>query len=158
MTNDNESHEARGHRALLALGHADSDRRASAATEAALLDAFAAHHAPRRNEWRSWTALAAALVIVVGLSAAWRTLASDPYADTATAVAQPDSDFVPWPGAAALPAFESGQLVRTELPASVLPLLGLSQADVPAGGHVMADVLYAQDGLARAVRLVRMQP
>ena len=77
--------------------------------------------------------------------------AADPYA-----VASQDEayQFVPWPGAASLPAFESGQLVRTELPASVLPLLGISPADAPAGGHVIADVLYGQDGLARAVRLV----
>jgi len=61
---------------------------------------------------------------------------------------------VPWPGAAALPAFESGQLVRTELPASVLPLLGLEAPDTPPDARVAADVIYGQDGLARAVRLV----
>jgi hypothetical protein len=68
------------------------------------------------------------------------------------------SEFVPWPGAASLPAFESGQLVRTELPASVLPLLGIPEADAPPGGRVLADVLYAQDGLARAVRIVQVGP
>ena len=68
-----------------------------------------------------------------------------------------DSEFVAWPGAAALPRFESGQLVRTELPASVLPLLGISPADIPASGRVTADVLYGQDGLERAVRLVNVR-
>jgi hypothetical protein len=58
-----------------------------------------------------------------------------------------------WPGAAALSTFESGELVRLELPASVLPSLGLLP---PASqtGVVQADVLIGQDGFARAIRLV----
>lgn len=62
-------------------------------------------------------------------------------------------EFVPWPGAAALATFESGELVRLDLPASVLPSLGLLP---PASqiGVVRADVLIGQDGFARAVRLV----
>ncbi len=63
------------------------------------------------------------------------------------------SEFVRWPGASALPTFESGQLVRMDLPASVVLSLGL----VPTGsqtGVVRADVLVGQDGFARAVRLV----
>ena len=62
------------------------------------------------------------------------------------------SEFVRWPGASALPAFESGQLVRVDLPVSVVLSLGL----VPTGsqiGVVRADVLVGQDGFARAVRL-----
>jgi hypothetical protein len=159
MTNDNDRLEAAGQGALAALGRADARLRSSAAAERAVMAAFDAHHAPARYQWRSWSALAAALVLIVGLAAAWRTVrtAAD-VQPPAAAAAYEDSEFVPWPGAAALPQFESGQLVRTELPASVLPLLGISQADVPAGGRVLADVLYAQDGLARAVRVVRMQP
>lgn len=65
------------------------------------------------------------------------------------------ADFVAWPGAAALPAFESGELVRAEVPASVLPLLGISRAEVSERGTVMADFIVGQDGMARAVRLVR---
>ena len=63
------------------------------------------------------------------------------------------SEFVRWPGASALPAFESGQLVRMDLPAGVVLSLGL----VPTGsqtGVIRADVLVGQDGFARAVRLV----
>jgi len=63
--------------------------------------------------------------------------------------------FVPWPGAAALPAFENGELVRTELPASVLPLLGIAGASRAAQATVVVDVLVGQDGYARAVRLAR---
>ena len=63
--------------------------------------------------------------------------------------------FVPWPGAAALPAFENGELVRTELPASVLPLLGIAGANQAAQATVVVDVVVGQDGYARAVRLAR---
>jgi len=132
------------------------------ALEADLLARFDQQRAAvERRTVRSarWLAAAAALVVIVGLAAAWRTARSQPYPEGAFTVAAQEevSEFVPWPGAAALPAFESGELVRTELPASVLPLLGISQGDVPAGGRVMADVLYGQDGLARAVRVVRVQ-
>ena len=106
-----------------------------------------------------WYSAAAVLVMVVGLAAAWRTIRAQPGAGPGPVVqTQEDGTaFVPWPGAAALPDFESGELVRTELPVSVLPLLGFQPADAPAGGRVLADVLYGQDGLARAVRLVRSQ-
>jgi hypothetical protein len=65
------------------------------------------------------------------------------------------AEFVAWPGARALPAFESGQLVRTELPVSVVPLLGLRVEALPEGGTVAADVIVGQDGMPRAVRLAR---
>lgn len=140
---------------LRALAHSSNGVANADAMEASLLEAFDAHHARvRRSAWRSWAAAAAMLILVAGLVAVTRTVSDRPAAETPQAI---DSGFVPWPGATALPAFESGQLVRTELPASVLPLLGIAQADAPAGGHVIADVLYGQDGLARAVRLVKQQ-
>ena len=51
------------------------------------------------------------------------------------------TEFVAWPGAAAWPPFESGELIRVEL--------------MVDGGVVEADVLVGQDGFARAVRLVQ---
>jgi len=64
------------------------------------------------------------------------------------------TEFVVWPGAAGLPAFESGHLMRVEMPAPIVLSLGLvppmSQTAV-----VQADVLVGQDGLPRAVRLVQ---
>lgn len=54
----------------------------------------------------------------------------------------PDStEFVAWPGATAWPPFESGQLIRIDIPTEV--------------GVVQAEVLVGQDGFARAVRLVQ---
>jgi hypothetical protein len=62
------------------------------------------------------------------------------------------TEFVVWPGAAELPRFESGHLMRMELPVSALPALGLAP---PASRAVVvqADVLVGQDGFPRAVRL-----
>jgi len=51
------------------------------------------------------------------------------------------TDFVAWPGAAAWPPFESGELIRVDIPT--------------ADGVVHAEVLVGQDGLARAVRWVQ---
>ena len=63
-------------------------------------------------------------------------------------------EFVAWPGAAALPALESGELVRMELPAAVVPLLGLSGEAPRTRPTVSADVIVGQAGRPRAVRLV----
>jgi anti-sigma factor RsiW len=62
--------------------------------------------------------------------------------------------FVVWSGASAGPRFESGELIRVEIPESVLPLLGLWPS-ASRDGVIQADVLVGQDGLARAVRLVQ---
>jgi hypothetical protein len=54
----------------------------------------------------------------------------------------PDStEFVAWPGAAAWPPFESGELIRVDIQTEV--------------GVVQADVLVGQDGFARAIRLIQ---
>lgn len=146
---------------LHALARSTASARSSDAVEQRLLEAFAAQHgqvAPTRSGWRGWIAAAAAVAIVVtGLTLAWRIGEApvDPGPEARAAAAPDSAGFVAWPGAAVLPAFESGQLVRTELPATVLPMLGLVPASTPANGKVVADVLVGQDGLARAVRLAR---
>lgn len=67
---------------------------------------------------------------------------------------QPEpGEFFMVPGAAALPPMESGSLVRMDMPVSMLPSLGVT----PPGGHatvVKADLIFGQDGLPRAVRLL----
>ena len=68
----------------------------------------------------------------------------------------PQASFVMWPGADDLPRFESGQLMRVELPASVVVSLGLRPSkQLRDDGVVQTDVLVGQDGYARAVRLVQ---
>jgi hypothetical protein len=104
-----------------------------------------------RPAWRAIAgALAAAVLLVVTLVFAVRDLER---ARQRVEPPAPPVAFVPWPGAAALPAFESGEIVRTELPVTVLPLLGLQPAAAVRSRTVPADVLIGQDGLARAVRL-----
>jgi hypothetical protein len=63
------------------------------------------------------------------------------------------SGFVALPWAMGLPAFESGEIVRMEVPMASLPAYGI---DISSGADrpVEADILIGQDGLARAIRLV----
>jgi hypothetical protein len=76
-------------------------------------------------------------------------------ADPGRATISVDVDgFIPWPGAATWPPFESGELVRVELPVEALPALGLATRASGMGMFVQADVLVGQDGFARAVRVV----
>ena len=121
------------------------------AAEFAAMQAVPAATPSRGARWPAWLAAAATVIVAVGLTFGWRALQAPP-APAPAAVAT--SEFVLWPGATALPAFESGELVRMELPASVLPLLGLDAPDTPPDATVAADVIYGQDGKARAVRLV----
>jgi hypothetical protein len=126
--------------------------------EAALLVAFDAARRQRRSpparaayRWvAAALAAAAALLIAVGIGRAPQrhtrpgVLPSHPVAV---------GEFVPWPGARDLPPLESGELLRVDLPVSMLPALGM----VPPATRrtvVKADVIVGQDGLARAVRLV----
>jgi hypothetical protein len=110
----------------------------------------AAWGAPARHRHRRWLGLAAAAIVVLGCGATWSAVRRTA---PAAGLAPAPSEFVPWPGAATLPPFESGELVRTDLPVSVLPSLGLALPATRAAA-VKADVIVGQDGFARAVRLV----
>lgn len=63
------------------------------------------------------------------------------------------SGFVELPGSANLPAFESGEIVRLEVPVASLAAYGVDISS-GAGRPVEADILIGQDGFARAIRLV----
>lgn len=137
--------------------------------EAALLDAFEHdRQQPRASRaaywWMTAVASAAALLIAFGIapvrdarhqrdSAPPGTRTGATATDVGGAPRQLPGEFVPWPGSGDLPPLESGELVRIDLPVSMLPSLGM----VPPPSHgaaVRADVVVGQDGLARAVRLV----
>jgi hypothetical protein len=62
--------------------------------------------------------------------------------------------FIALPSAGALPPFERGEIVRTELPWAALPAYGLGIPPGAEAGAVQIDFLIAQDGRPRAVRLV----
>ena len=140
------------------------------AREAALMAAFDAARASggrgeskgRRDRlFLAAFAAAAAVVIAVGIGPALAGRRGTPPGAQAAPrppVAardvrlEPPNDFVLVPGAAGLPALESGTLVRMDVPAALLPSYGVTP---PAGrGTVTADFIVAQDGLPRAVRLV----
>jgi hypothetical protein len=144
-----------------------------AAREAALMAAFDAAQtyrgtAPRgRHLWgMAGLATAAAVLIAVGLGPALTgrhgissdaTRASHKPLPSAIRGAQldprPPGEFVMVPGAAWLPAMESGSLVRMDVPVAMLPSLGVT----PPASQVIAvraDLIVGQDGLPRAVRLV----
>jgi hypothetical protein len=63
------------------------------------------------------------------------------------------NEFVPLPGAFALPDFESGRIVRMEVPLTGLPAFGIDLVPDAAPTAVEADFLIGQDGLPRAIRL-----
>jgi anti-sigma factor RsiW len=62
--------------------------------------------------------------------------------------------FVPLPSAAGLPDFESGEIVRVDLPVTSLPMYGIDIAPDARSSVVKADFLIGQDRVARAIRLV----
>jgi hypothetical protein len=64
------------------------------------------------------------------------------------------TEFVPLVAGGA-PPLMSGQLVRVELPRSAAASLGLPLDPARVGEMIKADVLLGEDGLARAIRLVR---
>jgi hypothetical protein len=119
----------------------------------AVFDAYWARPRPRRSRWVWTTAAAALIVLAVGLN--WIVVTHPPRSRAETADAVADSaGFVPWPGSDAGPPFESGALIRVDLPVSALPALGLWPPS-SAAGVVQADIVVGQDGSARAVRLVQ---
>jgi hypothetical protein len=136
------------------------------AREQALLAAFDAHRArppagdlrPRSPQvasvggWAWMTAAAASLVIAVALD--WLVVKNTPAGGARPDASLDVSDFVAWPGAQAWPPFESGKLMRVDLPVSALPALGLWPPP-SAASVVEADIVVGQDGFARAVRIVR---
>lgn len=155
--------------ALRRLARATEVPAAPPEREAELLRAFDGLASPVRRGpqrragawWLSALAAATALLVTTVMPAVsgrrapppGRVDAHEAAASRGVRASLPVGDFMPWPGAASLPPLESGELVRMDLPVSVLPSLGVA----PPAGHVTAvtaDVVIGQDGLARAVRFV----
>jgi hypothetical protein len=63
-------------------------------------------------------------------------------------------EFVALPSAVGLPDFESGSVVRIQVPVAALPEYGVDIAPNMQKATVEADVLVGQDGQPRAIRLV----
>ena len=134
--------------------------------ERELLDAFTKHHgavtpvhaAWRRGGWRPWVAAAAALIAIAGTIQVWRVGAgvtvNNVTQTNSSLTAAPQSGFMALPGAAGLPDFESGAIVRVELTLASLPAYGVDISRAARNQPVEADLLVGQDGQPRAIRLV----
>jgi hypothetical protein len=124
--------------------------------ERVLLEAFDAAWEQKRTPARRRFSRPAAAAALLALAAtiAWMIAspARAPAPAPSAAVPLATTEFVIWPGATELPRFESGHLMRMELPVSALPSLGLV-APPSRAAVVQADVLVGQDGFPRAVRL-----
>jgi hypothetical protein len=136
------------------------------AMEDELRRAFRQQRAAPVPAWRVHLRWAAAAVLVLASGAtAWRLTPAPGAPSALGAPAAPGAadpigrvtDFVPLPGAAELPAFERGDIVRVELPVVSLPAYGLDMVPDAAPAYVAADLLIGQDGVPRAIRLASDQ-
>jgi hypothetical protein len=139
---------------LTAVAALTSAARPAPEMEQRLLDAYAVMHAQAsrtRTYSRVWRAAAAVLLIAAGLStwSVWDVQRAGP----ANAARGPFDEFMPLPIASALPALESGVILRIELPVAALPRYGVAIPDTPRR-EVQADLLVGQDGQPRAIRLI----
>ena len=131
---------------------------ASPAVRARLLQEVRAVARARRRSVMKVYALAAVLVIATAIPV-WQLstrTAADPSTRPSAADPEVATEFYPLTYSA-IPV-NHGSLVRLELPAASLAALGVDPAAVagPQQGSVVADVLVGEDGLARAVRFVRV--
>jgi hypothetical protein len=92
--------------------------------------------------------------IVFGESATVAQGASNPVTSTGGATTTSTADFVPLMTADGSAPLDGGQMVRVQVPRAALAALGLPVSGERAGETVKADVLLAQDGTARAIRLL----
>ena len=145
----NEQQERALVEGLRALAATTSQASASPQVERAVLAAMPRAASPRSAS-RTWIPLAAALFIATA-SGAWmaRQVAPQPGMTIRPA------GFVEIPGAAVLPPLESAAIIRVALPVAELPSYGIQIGPEIDVVSVEADLLVAQDGQARAIRLVQ---
>ena len=125
--------------------------------ERRLLAAFSAHHAPSarsRSLAPAWLAAAAAVLIAAGTGAWMAAVLSTTRPESVDKRDDALAGFVALPLAVGLPQFESGTIVRVDLPVAALPAYGVELVTDPLRSRVQADVLVGQDGQPRAIRFV----
>lgn len=155
MTETNNEYETGISDALAELRNAVDVPPLDPTREQALLSAFDKHWIRRGSASHRRTLLSAAALMAITVTLTWFVARNSPRSNSAAVGQAADlSGFAPWPGADAFPPFESGSLIRMDIPVSALPSLGLV-APVWAASVVEADVVVGQDGFARALRLVQ---
>jgi hypothetical protein len=121
---------------------------------AAVLAAWDRAHLPLREErartsWREATAVAAAVIIAIGLGQLGRELQRTTRAEVEPAVASRTLLLVGEP----IQQGEPVRVVRMRVPASTLTGIGVRPATGDAGSHIDVDVIVGEDGIARAIRV-----
>ena len=102
--------------------------------------------APARRATRWWPCVAAAAATVVLALAVWPRHAPP-------APSRPGAGREGFVALSTAP-FESARVVRVRLPRSSLPALGFPAEPDRSGELIQAEVVYADDGIARAIRLL----
>lgn len=144
MTDQQERALVEGLRALAATTRLAS---ASPQVEAAVLQEMVRRPLPARRTSPAWLPIAAALLLAVGGGVWISEQASGRPAGTIV-----PAGFVGLPGAASLPPFESGTIVRIALPVAALPSYGIQIVPDFESERIDVDLLVAQDGIPRAIR------
>ena len=172
-----DTEERRINEALRELVHHDRSLGASAATEQAVMARWDAEHVGRSNRpgqtsrsgrIASWipVAAAAALLVVAAASIRWTAeplevqpsdVAEITSRRSPVVAGRPDADLFIQLGPVT-PRELNGpslQLMRVQLRRGLADRLGLAASDVRASEIVEADVLFGEDGIARAIRFER---
>jgi hypothetical protein len=111
----------------------------------------------RRRDARWRTGFVAAMAVAAALSAAAFLVVREPSAAApvvAQSAAAGEEPFVPVPNVLPLDSYETGRVLRMDLPVSALTNAGFTLPAADPTGTVTADVLVGEDGRAHAVRLV----
>jgi hypothetical protein len=119
----------------------------------------------RRRRVRVWASFSGVAAMAAGIALLmWVREAPKPVVSAATAVAmasgsdveeEADASFYPLPQAESLPAMENAMVVRVQLQAASLWMMGFPMDEERADAAVQAELLLGQDGLVRGVRLVQ---
>ena len=147
----NEQQERTLANGLKALAETTRHASASARVQTEVMAAFGGRATPVAPPGFGmvWGAIAATLILTTA-SGAWLSYR---HGRSAAAAVQ-QAGFLRIPGTAYLPPMESGAIVRVELPVTALPSYGIQIVPEMNTDSVDADLLIAQDGLARGIRLV----
>jgi hypothetical protein len=151
MPRMNEQDERTLAAGLRALAESTRHTGSSPRVKAAVLAGMAGRSRRGTAAGRWFTFAAAAALVLASVSGAW--LARN--ARRPGPMLIHPAGFVEIPGASALPPIESGAIIRIALPVGALPQYGLAIPVDANGGEVDADLLVAQDGVPRAIRLVQ---
>ena len=140
--------------ALNVLRQDEAHIEAAPHVEAAVLAAWDRAHARRREErprsmWRESAAVAAAIIIALGLGQLGRELQRTTRAAVTPAAESRTLLLVGEP----ILQGEPVRVVRMRVPASTLTGLGVRSATGDAAAHVDVDVIVGEDGIARAIRV-----